>query len=280
MHNDPPPNKNPKRDASYARGRLTARDVRILHLLGAVGVATTDQVARGCGFPSRERALRRVNFLRRLGLVEQSAALGSNAPALVTLTKRGARSIADSFPLTSEVRVPARALALVTLAHELALGTETYLYIDSLVAKTSGLAMCGWHEGRQLATRGSAWARCGLAADIVGELEQDTAAFSLAIELDTGSEGSRQLRSKLTRYVCVFEQGLVDELWIVVPTEQRRASVVTLVESLPIAASTRVLCLVALSGSPVPDPPPRVSTLAIRQSKTQYDETNKIRHNG
>lgn len=179
---------------------LTPRDLDILALLGAVGYASTAQVARDL-FPSENRARRRLRELFDAGYVSVSTA-SSQAPNILSLTPVGRSALLQvAGDVPAQLAGPVR---LLGLQHHLAV-VDVRLWLSALAA-AGEISDFSWSGGRSERAAELGVTAAGLVPDGICEFSAGGEDQLLAVEVDCGSESAGELSGKLARYGRLWQR--------------------------------------------------------------------------
>lgn len=236
--------------------RITSRDMDLLLLVGLTRTISAEQLAREF-FPTADRCRRRLRRLFDTGYIRVTL-FSSNQPSLVSLSRSGLALVESSWPdLATGLHLPG-AISLAGVPHHLAV-VDVRLYLAALVESEGG-RLLAFESGKGRLARELRLNAYHLVPDALAELQIGNDGFVIGSEVDCGTEGLRALQAKLTKYRDLFNQGELEELWvIVVGNEVRQRSLVELVVKAKLADVTRVMNVNHLTLRPVRKPGQRVS---------------------
>lgn len=227
---------------------LTARDLDIMTLLGLTGYVGSHQVAREF-FQTTDRARERLRQLYDAGYLTVTLQ-DSTKPNLLSLSRQGLKVLDEERPeLTGRVRL-AGAIRLSGVAHHLAI-VDARLYVAAL-GSIQGTPLLRWGNAGSDLGRERGLTRFHLEPDGLAELGSDQEVFTIALEVDRGTEPLSVLRRKCERYVGVALEGQVSGLWLIVAASELRAqSLAALLEDCRLGSFARVIPHTALTERPL-----------------------------
>lgn len=249
---------------------LTERDLDILTFVGLAGYVSQPQLA-GEFFTSHDRCCRRTRRLADAGYLRVTLA-GSRRPFLFSITSEALRALEDRRPaVTTRVRAHG-AIRLAGVEHHLAI-VDTRLYVAQLVRNgpcpfcessprnVAELALWMSAEDRRLASLPFAAVR--LRPDAVAEIACSEGVHRIAVEVDCGTETLDVIERKLSRYVLVFEQRAIQQLWWIVTAGERRTAEIANRSHAVSTGGIRTLQHGAITARPIAPPPPVIASSSL-----------------
>ena len=248
--------KKRRRRGERQKGRpvvLTQRDINLMIFIGLCRYCSINHIQveffygiHPCRCSKRMRQLFDSYFLNVF-------LMGSQAPNLYSLAPKGLNELRIRVPELSDRLKLSAPIQQAGIPHHLAV-VDTRLYI-SAVAKKLRTPLIAWSNSGGEITREIGLDEWGLKPDGIAELETENGILRIACEVDCGTETSRVLANKLSKYTAISPLGVIDELWFIVTTgSQRMKTISRLIRQAGISSVTKVMHQDHITQRPIQDP--------------------------